>query len=529
MSWKRIGDIRPRYNASTLVAGDARVMTGWPGAEEAGYPDDEYDLDAGSVMIFDLDLMTPVVFHAKDCVRLLASFDGLGSKNVNDATLARALAEPGNDAVWGTFEVTSGAMVLTNSDCATPASDAPISELSKSGYEEGTTPHIPDKLPSKPVLIGKTMMVIPCANGRYEVTKVGKVDAPVGDFEQMLQLTIRRSDMKSTSKSAKTTSKSATPTPKAKAKPSKDSRSTKAMRMSPRAKKVTVAIPKATPKVAILKKAQDLGSLFQPLALGCSGKHMFVLGRKNLFYSANGKTFKLVGKASFQLCRQDMIVDGDEVWVCGFEGLRHSTNLGKSFKKVSSPKGALFAIAKGHDGAIWAAGHEGALVTSIDHKSFTVVKGLDNGTVRAAIPSPVGVLLLNDSGRLYIAADGAVRSTSLRAKSPLYDGCVTPSGTIVVVGPGNSKGSVFRSEDGGKQFKAGKLAVERSVYSIDALPDGRLIAGGEGDTILVSYDDGKSFQNLPHAIKSKQSFGVACAYDGGVCLGSMLQALVRVA
>ena len=42
-------------------------MTGWPGAEAADYPDDEYELDAGTVMVFDLNLVKPTVFMNDEC------------------------------------------------------------------------------------------------------------------------------------------------------------------------------------------------------------------------------------------------------------------------------------------------------------------------------------------------------------------------------------------------------------------------------------------------------------------------------
>lgn len=184
MSWIKIGDIQPLYNHTTLVAGDLEVMTGWPGAEAAGYPDEEYELPAGNVMVFDLNLSRPTIFTDGTRITLLASPAGKGTANVDDAVLAAALDAQGVDTVWGTFEVEHGAMVLSCSDCATPRQGAAAGDPRQPG--------IPTTLPREPTLIGGTLMVIPCPNGRYQVSDVAKVSAAHGAFAHLLHVSISR-------------------------------------------------------------------------------------------------------------------------------------------------------------------------------------------------------------------------------------------------------------------------------------------------------------------------------------------------
>lgn len=184
MAWKRLGDIHPLYNHVTLVAGDINVMAGWPGAEAAGYPDDEYELDSGTVLVFDLNLVKPTVFMNDGCIRLLASLDGKGTANVDDATIATALDAPGSTKTWGSFEVEHGAMVLTCSDCATPVEGTSTGDPKQ--------PNLPKNAPGEPTRLGNTMLVIPCENGRYDVSQVAKVEAKHGSFDFLLQLTIRK-------------------------------------------------------------------------------------------------------------------------------------------------------------------------------------------------------------------------------------------------------------------------------------------------------------------------------------------------
>lgn len=185
MTWKKLGDIQPLYNHVTIVAGDIQVMGDWPGAEKAGYPDDEYDLASGTVMVFDLSLLRATVFTDGASFRLLASPDGKGTENVDEATLASAVEAPGSAQVWGSFEVEHGALVLTSADCATPhegaTTDAPP-EL----------PRIPRAIPSEPTRLGQTMIVSPCENGRYEVSTVAKVNAKHRTFDTLALITIRR-------------------------------------------------------------------------------------------------------------------------------------------------------------------------------------------------------------------------------------------------------------------------------------------------------------------------------------------------
>jgi hypothetical protein len=172
MTWNKLGDISRRYSKVTLVAGDLDVIRAWPGFEAAGFPDDEYKLASGSVMIFDLNLLKPTIFCGDNTVRLLASFDDLGSKNIDDATFAAALAQPGSPDVWGTFEVETGAFVLL---CA----DWPARELA---IATATAP-----------TLGSGFAVIPCVNGTYEVSAARSVKVSYGDFDRMVQVTIRRS------------------------------------------------------------------------------------------------------------------------------------------------------------------------------------------------------------------------------------------------------------------------------------------------------------------------------------------------
>lgn len=171
MPWTQLGDIKPRYSHVTLVAGDWNVVRAWPGAEAAGFPDDEYALEHGVVTVFDLELLRPIVFAGQDAARLLASPDGRGSLDKDATTLAAAVEQPASDVVQGTFEVTSGAMAVLCADWA--GSDVGLAQCGEPTLTTGVA-------------------IIPCANGRYVVTERTRVKAAMGDFDYLLQVTIHR-------------------------------------------------------------------------------------------------------------------------------------------------------------------------------------------------------------------------------------------------------------------------------------------------------------------------------------------------
>jgi len=289
-----------------------------------------------------------------------------------------------------------------------------------------------------------------------------------------------------------------------------------------------------------------------PRAIATSGTRIVVIGFRKLYASNKLARFRLVGpkRPPVKLAahdtgllqfENDLFVEGEEIWVCGYRGVARSTNLGATFTVVPTPKGgpatagmpALTTIVRAHDGSVWAAGEHGNLLVCTG-KQFRRVRGLDASAVLATTACPLGILIANAAGRLYIAsAPDKIRRTTLDARSPLHDVCVTPHQTIVAVGDGPSnQGAVYRSTDGGRSFERGKLPTKKSVYTIAPFADGRLLAGGDEGILLVSHDDGRSFALLAPGGKrdrapkrEARAFNLACTYGDGVLIGGTCQGL----
>ena len=295
-------------------------------------------------------------------------------------------------------------------------------------------------------------------------------------------------------------------------------------------------------KVTNLREPTDFNDLANALAAG--DDTLFFFGGTHFNRTTDGKTFT---HAELDIGVRGVVAKGVDVWTCG-TGLLRSTDGGQKFKPIALPAataklmsgfaGGLFAIAEDGDGWIWTGGADGLLLSG-DGSKFMVVKGLAKEQVTCVIAGGDGgaAIIATNRGRVFLGKQRKVAPAKLATKGPIYGACVTPHGTVVLVGDATPLGPkraapvgvAFRSEDGGKTFNAAKAPKVLPLRSIASLPDGRLIAGGEADTLLVSNDDGESFSAIPHVIKHDRAFASAVLFRGAVYATGPGQALVRIA
>lgn len=282
-------------------------------------------------------------------------------------------------------------------------------------------------------------------------------------------------------------------------------------------------IPTTVPTVTVLHKAQ------KPLnvtSLHSDGTNALMVGFSGLHRSSDFNKLTAIGKpAQFQFHRSGVLLAGNTAWVCGYQGVLRSTDKGASFAEVSTDARVLHAIAADPEGIPWVVGDHGVQV--FKGSAFVRVKCAEKGKFVSAVGSPLGALLLTDSGRVYIGRHAAITGGEFSARAPLRAACVTPAGTIVVVG-GSKKPIGFRSEDGGKKFSPISVPGNHVLCSIVALPEGRLIAGGRLDTLFYSVDDGRSFKALKHPSTEQREFACATVHRGAAYLTAPFQELVRV-
>jgi len=302
------------------------------------------------------------------------------------------------------------------------------------------------------------------------------------------------------------------------------------------------AIPQTPPSIEIVRQGHapgagggDYSGAFHGMA--STGKHLVVASGSAVSRWTGSRLEHLIDD---QRGLHALVAHGDEIWACGYGYVLRSTDGGKRFSKIQlledkrSPKHEdspqLLDIARDADGVVWVVGFGCTVMTSRDGKRFEKLAPLDKVTITRCVPSPFGLLLLKDNGRLQIARGGKLRQTTLRAKSPLYGACVTPSGAVVIVGHGDWKGAAFRSTDG-VSFEPSKLPGKAApLYGVTAMSDGRLIAGGHEGLLLVSFDDGKTFKPLPNDLPPiRRAFGLFCEHAGAVYCTGTFSHLIKLA
>lgn len=283
------------------------------------------------------------------------------------------------------------------------------------------------------------------------------------------------------------------------------------------------AIPTTVPTVTIVHKAKEplnVSSLYS------DGTSALMIGFSGLHRSADFKKLTRLGEGvSFQFHRDDVLLAGTTIWVCGYQGVLRSTDNGASFEEVPTQDRVLHAIATDPEGIPWVVGDNGVQVLA--GAKFKRVTSAEKGVFVSAVSSPLGVLLLTDSGRVYVGRHAAIGGGTFWARAPLHDACVTPAGTIIVVG-GSKKPIAFRSEDGGKTFATSTVPGTAVLRSVVALPDGRVIGGGALDTLFSSHDDGKSFRALKYPMTEQRDFASATVHAGAAYLSAPFQKLVQV-
>lgn len=138
------------------------------------------------------------------------------------------------------------------------------------------------------------------------------------------------------------------------------------------------------------------------------------------------------------------------------------------------------------------------------------------------------VLVGSRHGRLSVARDGSLEDTSLRLKGWAWAGCITARGTILV----SQRDVGYRSVDGGRTFDRTKINLGQSFpRTLCALPDGRVVAAGDGGRVAVSDNDGRTFDEkigIPGSSREVYHyFDASCLASNALFLGGFEQPLVK--
>jgi photosystem II stability/assembly factor-like uncharacterized protein len=211
-----------------------------------------------------------------------------------------------------------------------------------------------------------------------------------------------------------------------------------------------------------------------------------------LVASSNARHFapcKLRGAVGLR----DVVAAGHALWVCGDSGLLASSHDGgASWSQMETCTDAcLFGLAAGIDGAVWVCGERGH-VGRVNGGTLERIAVGTEAQLRAIYVIEESVIVLGDDGNMYRWRAGAGQRMETGSQQPLNALIVTRAGTRIVVGDG---GFIARSPDG-EWFSRVHTDDTCDLAAIAACSSGEIVCVGERGAVLVSRDDGRSWERL---------------------------------
>jgi photosystem II stability/assembly factor-like uncharacterized protein len=263
------------------------------------------------------------------------------------------------------------------------------------------------------------------------------------------------------------------------------------------------------------------------------GSEVFAVGgtyhAPTILYSMDGNAFiwKPPPKTSGL---RDLHLDAKQIWVVGEYGMvAASGSKAKRWKEIDAGTSAcLYAIDRDAEKRLWITGDDGLVLRSMRNGRFEKIKTLTTGRVLSLYLDPKSGLpwILDTTGMLQTWNGKKfveVPAAALRTKQSLNEMTRTPSGALVVVANG---GAVLRSENDGKTWKKSPTHMRTMIEGIAATRYG-VLAVGENATLLVSYDDARTFT----AVATEMTGHLWCVASvaGGVLIGGDAGRIYRIA
>jgi hypothetical protein len=196
---------------------------------------------------------------------------------------------------------------------------------------------------------------------------------------------------------------------------------------------------------------------------------------------------------------RDLYLDGKRLWVVGEYGWIASAGMPpKRWKRHATEAAAcLYSIERDLDGRFWITGDDGLVLRSVAEGGFEKLRTHTKGRVLSLFMAPepwildtTGTLQRWDGMRFVV-----VPVPALRTKHSLNQMMRSPSGALVVAANG---GAVLRSANG-VVWKKSPTHVRTMIEAIAATRYG-CFAVGEAGTLLVSYDDARTFTAIATAM-----------------------------
>jgi hypothetical protein len=198
---------------------------------------------------------------------------------------------------------------------------------------------------------------------------------------------------------------------------------------------------------------------------------------------------------------RDVYVDDGTLWVVGELGMIATTTDGASWNIIEHDETAcLFAIRRDANRHLWILGDDGVVLRSRTGERYERVANLSTGRVLNLLCEPTSMWLMDSNGLLQRTTPrgelAEVPLGVLRARRPLTALVRTVARTLLLIGDG---GLILRSTTDGAWWHRISIDSHVDLEKIILTRYGIFVVGDDG-ALLVSHDDGRSFQGLETAM-----------------------------
>jgi len=229
---------------------------------------------------------------------------------------------------------------------------------------------------------------------------------------------------------------------------------------------------------------------------------------------------------------RDLHVEGDIVWVVGeWGGVARTENRGENWVPLK-PAGAecLYSIMRGTDNRLWVLGDGGLLLRSRSAKTnaakFENITNVSKARLLYMFVDGKSTWLLDSGGMLQRNSGRGFEEVPLKAMRNARPLCAlvrTAKKTLILLGDG---GLVMRSTTDGASWKKISVDSRNDLEKLMVTRYGIFIVGAQG-SLLVSHDDGQSFQGLD--TKVRDHLWSLAEIDGDLIIGGEAGKLWRIA
>jgi hypothetical protein len=241
-------------------------------------------------------------------------------------------------------------------------------------------------------------------------------------------------------------------------------------------------------------------------------------GETMFYLSSNGKDLALRQDADTNGIRS-LYVDGSRIYRVGEDGLfSWSEDRGETWTAIDTATGGCIYGIDAIGGALWLCGDEGYLAKyerasdSLDVRPTT----FDGRFIKLLANGGEGLLVCDD-GHVRVMVEGEITADiTLDDGSPVCAAHRTSRGTVIVCGDG---GQIWRATDARTFARIEIEDLDQDLEAIGPLADGRIAIVGADGVILLSSDDGASWERVKKVPDEHHLWSVMAFGDGALIGG----------